>query len=107
MLSTRWDDAFEYAPVGFDRCDAHRIDYGVHLIALPHRVERRESEIHFGRQRVMIDSWEDAEFVGAAIIIRHFHFQQGKDHWAIVDLFGKAGHVRTVPVPDWVRSTLE
>ena len=23
-----------------------------------------------------------------------------EDHWAIVDLIGKAGHIRTVPVPD-------
>ena len=26
----------------------------------------------------------------------------GRDIWAIVDLSGKGGHVRTVPVPDWV-----
>jgi site-specific recombinase XerD len=28
-------------------------------------------------------------------------------HWAIVDLVGKGGHVRTVPVPDWVRGELD
>lgn len=28
--------------------------------------------------------------------------QRREDHWAIVDLRGKGGHVRTVPVPDWV-----
>ena len=28
--------------------------------------------------------------------------QQREEHWAIVDLVGKGGHVRTVPVPDWV-----
>jgi hypothetical protein len=27
------------------------------------------------------------------------HLQQRDDHWAIVDLFGKGGHVRTVLVP--------
>jgi site-specific recombinase XerD len=27
------------------------------------------------------------------------HLQQRDDHWAIIDLFGKGGHVRTVPVP--------
>jgi site-specific recombinase XerD len=26
------------------------------------------------------------------------HLQKREDHWAIVDLVGKAGHVRTVPV---------
>ncbi len=30
-----------------------------------------------------------------------------RHHWAIVDLVGKGGHVRTVPVPDWVRTELE
>jgi integrase len=34
------------------------------------------------------------------------HLQQREGHWAIVDLSGKAGHVRTVPVPDWVYSQL-
>ena len=33
--------------------------------------------------------------------------QRREEHWAIVDLAGKAGHVRTVPVPDWVRQELD
>jgi site-specific recombinase XerD len=32
---------------------------------------------------------------------------QREGHWAIVDLRGKAGHVRTVLVPDWVRCLLD
>ncbi len=35
------------------------------------------------------------------------HLQQREGHWAIVDLRGKGGHVRTVPVPDWVRGLLD
>jgi integrase len=35
------------------------------------------------------------------------HFQQREDHWAIVDLIGKGGHVRTVPVPDWVKTAVD
>jgi len=35
------------------------------------------------------------------------HLQQRDDHWAIIDLYGKGGHVRTVPVPDWVKSTVD
>jgi integrase len=35
------------------------------------------------------------------------HLQQREEHWAIVDLIGKGGHVRTVPVPDWVKAELE
>jgi len=30
------------------------------------------------------------------------HLQQREEHWAIVDLVGKGGHIRTVPVPSWV-----
>jgi site-specific recombinase XerD len=39
-----------------------------------------------------------------AVALRLDHLQQREDHWAIVDLVGKGGHVRTVPVPDWVRN---
>jgi integrase len=35
------------------------------------------------------------------------HLQKREDHWAIVDLIGKGGHIRTVPVPDWVKSTVD
>ncbi|MGO9256343.1 MAG: tyrosine-type recombinase/integrase [Bryobacteraceae bacterium] len=34
------------------------------------------------------------------------HLQQREGHWAIVDLSGKGGHVRTVPVPGWVYGEL-
>src|SRR5467141_2635331 len=30
------------------------------------------------------------------------HIQRREDHWAIVDLVGKGGHIRTVPMPDWL-----
>ena len=29
--------------------------------------------------------------------------QQREEHWVIADLVGKGGHVRTVPVPTWVK----
>ncbi|HSU59864.1 MAG TPA: tyrosine-type recombinase/integrase [Bryobacteraceae bacterium] len=32
---------------------------------------------------------------------------QREEHWAIVDLIGKASHVRTVPVPDWVKDLID
>jgi integrase len=28
------------------------------------------------------------------------HLQRREEHWAIVDLVGKGGHIRTVPVPE-------
>jgi site-specific recombinase XerD len=33
--------------------------------------------------------------------------QRREDHWAIVDLVGKGGRIRTVPVPDWVKQTID
>jgi len=35
------------------------------------------------------------------------HLQQRDGHWAIVNLFGKGGHVRTVPVPAWVKVAID
>jgi site-specific recombinase XerD len=35
-----------------------------------------------------------------AVALTLDHLQQREEHWAIVDLVGKGGHVRTVPVPD-------
>jgi integrase len=35
------------------------------------------------------------------------HLQQRDDHWAIIYLFGKGGHVRTVPVPAWVKGAID
>jgi len=37
------------------------------------------------------------------VTLRLDHLQRREEHWAIIDLVGKEGHVRTVPVPDWVR----
>ena len=30
--------------------------------------------------------------------------QQREEHWVIADLAGKGGHIRTIPVPDWVKA---
>lgn len=35
------------------------------------------------------------------------HIQQREEHWAIIDLKGKAGHTRTIPVPGWVKALLD
>jgi site-specific recombinase XerC len=31
--------------------------------------------------------------------------QMRQGHWAVVDLVGKGGHIRTVPIPEWVKSS--
>jgi integrase len=41
-----------------------------------------------------------------AVALKLEHLEQREEHWAIVDLKGKAGHVRTVPVPGWVMEEL-
>ena len=33
--------------------------------------------------------------------------QKREDHWAIVDLMAKVGHMRTIPIPDWVKVLLD
>jgi integrase len=42
-----------------------------------------------------------------AVGLRIEHLEQREEHWAIVDLKGKAGHVRTIPVPGWVMEALQ
>jgi len=44
-----------------------------------------------------------AEVAGLAVE----HLQQREEHWVIVDLIGKGGHVRTVPVPTWVKLAVD
>ena len=33
--------------------------------------------------------------------------QMRRGHWAVVDLIGKGGHIRTVPIPNWVKAALD
>jgi integrase len=33
--------------------------------------------------------------------------QQREEHWVVADLVGKGGHVRTVPIPQWVKSAVD
>jgi site-specific recombinase XerD len=42
-----------------------------------------------------------------AVELSFSHIQQREDHWAIVDLKGKAGHIRTIPVPTGVKNVLD
>jgi integrase len=37
------------------------------------------------------------------IALRVEDIQQREEHWVIADLVGKGGHIRTIPVPDWVK----
>ena len=33
--------------------------------------------------------------------------QLREEHWVIADLVGKGGHVRTIPVPHWVKAGVD
>jgi site-specific recombinase XerD len=46
------------------------------------------------------------EFV-EAVELSFAHIQQREEHWAIVDLKGKAGHTRTIPMPGWVKNVVD
>jgi site-specific recombinase XerD len=35
------------------------------------------------------------------------HLQRREEHWAVVDLVGKGGHVRTILVPQWVKARID
>jgi len=42
-----------------------------------------------------------------AVELNFGHIQRREEHWAIVDLKGKAGHIRTIPMPIWVKELLD
>jgi hypothetical protein len=33
--------------------------------------------------------------------------KQREGHWTTVDLVGKGGHIRTVPMPDWMQQAID
>jgi len=35
------------------------------------------------------------------------HIQTRQGHWAVVDLIGKGGRIRTVPIPEWAKAALD
>src|SRR6187431_2880141 len=41
------------------------------------------------------------------LALRVESIQQREEHWVIADLVGKGGHVRTVPIPNWVKRTVD
>ena len=41
----------------------------------------------------------------SALLVEDVQIRQG--HWAIVDLVGKGGHIRTVPMPSWVKDAID
>jgi site-specific recombinase XerD len=40
-------------------------------------------------------------------VLRVEDIQQREEHWVIADLVGKGGHIRTIPVPSWVKAGID
>jgi integrase len=41
------------------------------------------------------------------LALRLDSIQQREEHWVIADLVGKGGHIRTVPIPTWVKTAVD
>jgi site-specific recombinase XerD len=76
---------------------------GRRLLEAPDRHETKGKRDHAILALLLGCGLRRAELIGLNLA----HLQQRDDHWAIIDLFGKGGHVRTVPVPDWVKAAVD
>ena len=41
------------------------------------------------------------------VTVKVEHFELREDHWVLADLIGKGRHMRTIPVPGWVKLTVD
>jgi site-specific recombinase XerD len=76
---------------------------GRRLLEAPDRRETKGKRDHAILALLLGCGLRRAELIGLKLT----HLQQRDDHWAIIDLFGKGGHVRTVPVPGWVKAAVD
>jgi integrase len=44
---------------------------------------------------------------GELLALRVDCIQSREEHWVIADLLGRAGHIRTVPIPSWVKAAID
>ncbi len=44
---------------------------------------------------------------GELLALRVNSIQLREEHWVIADTMGKAGHIRTVPIPAWVKAAID
>ena len=76
---------------------------GRRLLDAPNRAETKGKRDHAILAILLGCGLRRAELISLKLA----HLQQRDDRWAIVDLFGKGGHVRTVPVPGWVKVAVD
>ena len=75
----------------------------VRLLAVPASKSVRDKRDHAILSLLLGCGLRRAELTGLTL----GHLQQRDEHWAIVNLYGKGGHIRTVPVPFWVKTALD
>jgi integrase len=44
---------------------------------------------------------------GELLAVRRESLQQRDEHWVVANLVGRGGHVRTLPVPTWVKAAMD
>src|SRR5262252_2280639 len=74
-----------------------------HLLASASGTGLRERRDHAILALLLGCGLRRSELVG--LDVEKIQVRQG--HWVIVDLVGKGGHIRTVPVPQWVKEALD
>ena len=79
------------------------IDQARRLLAVPSADSAKDKRDHAILSLLLGCGLRRAELTG----LRLSDFQQRDEHWAIGNLFGKGGHIRTVPVPEWVKTVLD
>ena len=78
-------------------------DQGRRLLDHPRPVAPREARDHAMLALLIGCGLRRGELLGLTLEA----IQQREDHWVVADLLGKAGHMRTVPIPSWVKDALD
>jgi site-specific recombinase XerC len=80
-----------------------KLDHGRKLLAVPSGESVQDKRDYAILSLLLGCGLRRAELTGLTL----GHLQQRDEHWAIVNLYGKGGHVRAVPVPFWVKTALD
>lgn len=79
------------------------VDQGKKLLAVYSGKHLRDLRNHAVIAMLLGCGLRRAELVG----IKIEDFELREDHWVLADLIGKGRHMRTIPVPSWVKSAVD